>query len=218
MSYLTEDQQVELLKKLWKEYGLSILTGVILAVMIVFGWRFYQSYRIERSEQASTVYEHMMIGLMNEQYDEAEGQANLLQKQFRDTPYATFAALTLAKLAVNKNQLDSAKASLQWVIDHGNNKAFREVARIRLAKVNLQENHPLQALQLLDHSISGSFLPIAKEVEGDAYKQMNKIDEARAAYQLALSQLPEAALNRPLLQMKLADLPADIKNQHSSIK
>lgn len=208
MSYLTEDQQVELLKKLWKEYGLSVITGVLIAVLIVFGWRYYQSYRTEQAMQASTIYERLMIGLMNAQPRDAEEQANLLQKHFRHTPYATLAALTLAKLNVTNHRLDAAKQNLEWVISHSHQSSFREIARIRLAKIDLQENHPQLALQRLTHHITGSVLPLAAEIEGDAYKQLNKIDEARAAYQRALKQLPDAALNRPILQLKLADLPA----------
>lgn len=218
MSYLTEDQQVELLKKLWKEYGLSIITGVVLAVIVVFGWRFYQTYRIERAEQASTIYEHMMVELMNDQNADAKEQAETLQKQFHDTPYATFAALMLAKLAVEKNDWVSAKQSLQWVMDHGSEAMFREIATIRLAKIDLQERHSNEALKKLSHPMKKTLIPLAEETKGDAYQQLNQVKEARSAYQQALAELPESALNRPFLQLKLADLPAEAMTANSSTK
>jgi predicted negative regulator of RcsB-dependent stress response len=37
--YTTEDQQVEALKRWWKENAKSILLGVALGLAAVFGWR-----------------------------------------------------------------------------------------------------------------------------------------------------------------------------------
>lgn len=207
--YLTEEQQVELLKRLWKEYGLAVLTGVALAVMIVFGWRFYQTYRVEQRQQASMIYEHMMISLINHQYDEADNQAKILRSHFHDTPYSTIAALTTAKIAVDRGNTVMAIRMLRWASAHGQGNAFRQTARIRLARVYLDQKKPNQALNILESIDDAAFMPLVDETKGDAYVQLGSILQAQTAYNRALAALPDTALNRPLVEMKLADLPVE---------
>ncbi|OGT06110.1 MAG: hypothetical protein A2103_05005 [Gammaproteobacteria bacterium GWF2_41_13] len=207
--YLTEEQQVELLKRLWKEYGLAVLTGVVLAVMIVFGWRFYQTYRTEQRQQASMIYEHMMVSLINHQYDEANNQAKILRSHFHRTPYGTIAALTTAKIAVDRGDLMMAVRMLRWASTHGQGDALRQTARIRLARIYLDQKKPNQALNILETVDDEAFMPLIDETKGDVYLQLGSTLQARMAYDRALTALPDTALNRPLLEMKLADLPAE---------
>jgi predicted negative regulator of RcsB-dependent stress response len=205
--YLTNEQQVELVKKLWKEYGIAITLGALIAMTVSVGWRFYQRYNTRKSEQASLIYERMASDVMQHQITDAKTQSDILIHKFSKTPYATLASFTLAKLAVEQNQLDEAVQHLNWIIQHSHNKDFKQIARIRLARVYLSQNETKKALQTLEQVDSFAFQGLIAEVRGDVYTHLGQIDKARNIYQEALKQLPEQTTIRPLLQMKLDNLP-----------
>ena len=204
---LTEEQQIELIKKIWKEYGFSAIEGIAIALTVGFGWRFYQNFVTRRAESASIIYERVINDLVTNQTADAAKQSHYLIQQYSATPYAKFAALLLAKEAVLQNKLDDAAKQLQWVIKHGSSNTFLQIARIRLARVYLAQKNPNSALDILEKVNSKAYLGLISEVRGDAYLQLNRVDLARTSYQTALKQLPETAINRSLLQMKLDDLP-----------
>jgi len=208
LTYETEEQQVEQLKKLWKEYGWSTIIGIALAIAIVFGWRFYQSYRIQHAQKASLVYERMMMDVLNHQWSDATSQAQMLRQQFAHTPYAKLAAFTLAKQAVSNKKYDKASTQLQWVINHASDDSFKQIAQLRLARVDLELKQPHKALQTLKTIHSDAYAGVVNETRGDAYVQLGQLDKAKAAYELALTKMADDSPSRPVLQMKLADLPA----------
>lgn len=206
--YQTEEQQVEDLKRWWKEYGLSIITGVVLAIVIIFGWRFYKQYTTQKAEGASIIYERMMIDVMNGDTKDAAVQASVLLKDFTSVPYSKIAALVLAKQYVAQNKYNLAIKQLTWVIKHAkrSNSAFAQIAQIRLARIYVQQKKADQALGVLKKTNDSSFMGLIAEVRGDAYLQLKQKDKARAAYQEALKNIPNSNKSHPLLQMKLDDL------------
>jgi predicted negative regulator of RcsB-dependent stress response len=70
----------------------------------------------------------------------------------------------------------------------------------------IAENKANDSLTLLTQVDDKSFSGLIDEVRGDAYLATNDKTKARAAYQLALSELPNAEVVRPLLQMKYDNL------------
>ena len=40
--YETEEQQVEAVKKWWKENGVSLIVGVVMGLSAIAGWKYYQ--------------------------------------------------------------------------------------------------------------------------------------------------------------------------------
>jgi len=204
--YASEAEQIESLKKIWREYGVAIVVGVLLALLVSFGWRYYQHRREHNLEHASMRYEQLLTNVVNGNTQAVEIQANRLITRYPHTPYAEFAALQLARQDVYVWNLADAENKLRWVIKHGDNVALREIARIRLARVLLAENQPQQALDLLKQTDDTAYAAAAREVEGDALLALGKPDEARTAYQNALKAFPGFEVIRPLLQMKLDDL------------
>ena len=46
--YLTEQEQIEQLKTWIKQYGLTILFGIVIALVLSFSWHYWQQYRAAR--------------------------------------------------------------------------------------------------------------------------------------------------------------------------
>jgi predicted negative regulator of RcsB-dependent stress response len=211
VEYMTEEQQVERLKAFWKEYGLSIVGGIVLAIALIIGFRYYRSYKTNKAQEASLVYTTMVTTAMSNNDASANNAAKVLIKEYSSSAYADFAQLWLAKRAVDQKQYPAALKALRWVLVHGNMESVKQVTRIRLSRVYLQMQEPAKALSALATMNDKAYQGLVAELQGDAYLQRGQINRARVLYQKALKTLPNPAQSRPLLAMKLADLPATNK-------
>lgn len=116
------------------------------------------------------------------------------------------ASLLLARDAVLKKNYPEAIQQLNGVISHSKNSSIKEIARIRLARILLTEQKPDEALDLLKKRDDKNYLGLVDEIRGDAYLIQHNFTAARHAYQLALQELPNAEVTRPILEMKYANL------------
>lgn len=204
--YLTEEEQIQQLKNWLKQYGLTILIGIIIALVLSFGWRYWQQYQNKILLHASSVYDEMLTLKAQNNLDGVIVQAKKLQSHYPSTPYAEMAAFMLANDAVLKNNYQEGINQLTWVLNNSKEHSIREIARIRIARILLTENKSQEALDLLKKVDDKNFIGLVEEVKGDAYLLMQDSALARKSYQLALKDLPNAEVTRPILQMKFDNL------------
>jgi predicted negative regulator of RcsB-dependent stress response len=204
-THIHEQEQVEALKRWWKENGTSVIAGIALGVAGIFGWNTWETYQNTRSEQASDLYMQLVSALAEGKYDLAEGIGSRLTSDFDSTSYADFARLLLAKAAIDQDRPDAAKLELEALLANSKDEDFRHIARLRLARVLLALGKPEEGLTLLNAAEVGDpgrFSGQYEEVKGDLYLAWGKSTEALEAYRKAI------ALGRDnfVLRMKLNDL------------
>ena len=210
--YETEEEQVAALKDWWKANGSSIISGVVVAVIIVGGWNFWKSYQQDKMLQASIIYEQLLTANKEKTTDSidkitTDKIAEKLKTNYASTAYGAYALLFQAKEKVEENELAAARALLEQAIASSADDELKHVARARLVRVLLAEGKYEQGLQLIaniNQAKLGGFEGIYEELKGDLYVAMSRIGEARTAYQSSLS----AGKSSPLLQFKLDDLTA----------
>ena len=69
--YLSEQEQIEAIKKWWKENGTAIITGLVLGVAALSGWKYWQSRQQAIAENASTAYQEMLELLAEDKQQQA---------------------------------------------------------------------------------------------------------------------------------------------------
>ncbi|AZC26321.1 MULTISPECIES: tetratricopeptide repeat protein [Pseudomonas] len=205
----TEDEQLAELKDWWQRNGKPLVTGGLLALVIVFGWQAWHKYQGNQSQGASVLYQQLLeTTLTPDGKPDAARVTDLagkLNSEFGGTAYAQYGSLFVAKVAVDTGKLDDAVAQLKAVADKPANATLGEVARQRLAQVLAAQNKVDEALKLLDGDTDKAFLATREELKGDLLVQLGRVDEAHAAYQKAKAALSdEAAVGG--LQIKLDDL------------
>lgn len=204
--YLTEQEQIQQLKKWVKTYGFTILLGITIALLITSGWRYWQNRETKTLTHASEIYDRMLSMRSQNNTETAAVQANKLLTRYPKTSYAQMAAFLLARDAVLQKNYTEAKTQLNWVINHSTNTSMREIARIRIARILINENQPDAALALLKKMEDHHYIGLIDEVRGDAYLLKNDKKSAFQAYGLALKELPNAEISRPILEMKFNNL------------
>lgn len=206
MHYETEEQQVEALKKWWKDNSKSVIGGVIIGVGVLLGGRAYIQQTHQHVELASASFEAMMMDMEQNKNTEAADLGAQILGQYVDTPYAAMASLALAKIKLDEGDLATAKTHLRYALDHSEKDEVKHVVRLRLARLLLTEGKHDEAIQLLNSVEPGVFKSSYEELKGDVYLALGKVNEARNAYNIALATLEPTSRNRTFLQMKIDDL------------
>jgi predicted negative regulator of RcsB-dependent stress response len=198
----TEDQQVEELKKWWKENGSSIITGVVLGLAVLFGAKSWFAYQERIAKQASGVYTLMMTAIEQGENTAASAKAGILITDFSSTPYASLAAMALAKFRAEDGDLEAARTQLQWVLDSGSG-VIRDTARLRLARILIDLQEYDEAMTQLDKvEASTGQDGILVEVRGDIHSVRGEVQQAVGAYQSALALMGPEYSGRYLVQLK----------------
>lgn len=221
--HLTEEEQVENLKRLWKEYGTTIIASVVVATAGYFGFDYWKGQQQAKAEQASAYYEQLVQAAQAPADAEGESDANVahltgqIKETAPDSAYAAEAAFFAAKRAVETDNLDEAQSQLQWVLDNSSQPAFQQIARLRLARVMSAQGDHDGALAQLDGQAVAGFEAELAEVRGDILTAQGKTSEARSAYEQALQTLDSAQRQRRMvLQMKVDNLPSNTDSEEPS--
>ena len=204
----TEEEQLAQIKDWWQRNGKPLVLGAVIALVLVFGWQFWQKHQINQAQSASVVYQQLLdAALESGEADAAEVSrlGNLLKKDFAGTHYAQYGSLFVAKVAVESGRLDEAASELRSIVDKPADKTLDELARQRLARVLAAQGKADEAIKLLDGKVDAAFVASREELRGDLLVQLGRNDEAHAAYSKAKESLSQdAAIGG--LQMKLDDL------------
>ncbi len=209
MSSRTEEEELAMIRDWWQRNGKPLITGSVLALVLVFGWRGWQNYQVEQAQGASMLYQQLLESVMpaNGQPDPAQiaALASNLKKDYAGTTYAQYGSLFVAKVAVEAGKPDDAVNELQAVLKKPADATLEELARQRLARVQAAQGKAEEALKLLQAKVEPAFAASRDELKGDLLLQLGRIEEARVAYESAKKALSDES-TQSSLQMKLDDL------------
>jgi len=209
MSNETEEQQIAQLKKWWSENATSIIFGVAIGLAGVFGSKAWIGYQQGLSERAATIYAVMMQGLDAGNQQRVSERADTLITEYSSTPYASLAALALAKIQLQEGDLEAAASQLQWVLDNGGVDVVNDTARLRLARVLVAQQRLDDAEVLLAQPRSTTaFDSLYDEVAGDIHSARGNAAAASESYQHALAATPANNPGYQLLQLKYESVRA----------
>jgi predicted negative regulator of RcsB-dependent stress response len=208
--YLTDDEQGEALKTWWRENWAWVLSGIAIGLCLLGGWQYYQSFKIQRAETAAEVLDQFSEAQVND-----KAKADTLLNEFTDkyaaTPYAMQARLLQVQHAVNSNDLAAAETALRAVIADSKDAELAQVAKLRLARVLIEQGKADEALTLLDTAKAGAFVAQVHEIRGDALYAKQDQNGARGEYEAALAAFKsDTGADVTLLELKLSDLGGTI--------
>lgn len=207
MAYdLEEQEQIETLKSWWQEYGnlvMMVVAACALSVAGFQGWRYYQH---SQATGAVALYEQLDQAERAGDHKKVRDIAGQITSKYGSTIYGAFAALSGARASFESGDLAAAKSQLQWVMDNTKEDEIRDVARLRLAGVLLDEKNHAEALKLVDAKPVESMTGLYADLKGDILFIQGRKAEARSAYQLALDRSEAGSAYRTTVQMKLDSL------------
>lgn len=211
----TEEEQLEALKNWWKENGRSLVIGVVVAVSGVLGWQGWQGYQQKQAAEASWLFQNLANVVARELDENPDPQletlyhlAGQLKENHAKSTYSQYAALLLARVAVQTQNYDEALAELDWVLERASESDIKVVANLRKARVLMSMGQVEQAASLLSNVNPGAFAALYFELLGDVAFKQGDLSSAITAYDQALS-AAEGMPNLPVIQMKRDQLGSE---------
>lgn len=200
----TEEQQIEALKKWWRENATSLILGVSIGAMSLGGWGYYVEKKAEHRTEASEIYASIATQAQaNNVDDEGIKKADQLTAEYADTPYAALSSLTLATYEFNRGNVDEATTRLQWIDKNAQEEEVKQIARLRLASIFISQKKYDDAQAWLSSEHPAAFNARYEELKGDVFVARGEIEQARIAYDKAIEQ---SATSSRWLRLKRQDL------------
>ena len=132
-----EEVRRDQLKKLWDQYSLYIIAGLILIVAAVGGWRGYQYLEAKKAAEAGAAFDKAVELSEANKHTEAEAAfADLVAKA--PSGYRVLARLRMAAEAANRDPQAAAKLFDEIAADRSVGVAEQDLARIRAAQLLLE--------------------------------------------------------------------------------
>ena len=209
-----EQEQLDALKAWWRDHGNKVINFALAAAVVAAaasGWKWWQD---KQAGEAGALYGQLQAAAEKHDVKAVRDAAVALVDNYSGTVYAGMGALLSAKLQADEGDLKNARAQLSWAAEKAGDASLRDLARLRLAGLMLDEKAYDEALQELNKEPEPGFAARYAELKGDVYAAQGKKDEARTAYSAALTKLDgkggvespasqREAMYRELMQIKL---------------
>ncbi len=205
---LEEQEQISQIKGWWESYGTVVTAVAVVAALASVGWQGWNWYKGKQGAEASALYAVVQQAAVERNAQKAREATGAIIEKYSGTPYADLAALLSAKVQSEAGDLKNARVPLAWAAEKANDPALRNLARLRLATVLLDEKAYDEALAQLQAPVDADLTARFADLKGDILVAQGKPTEARAAYQAAVDSLSaavkqEASALREIAQAKL---------------
>lgn len=201
---LEEQEQLAELKAWWKQYGSLVMAAILIAALAFSGWQGWRYWQFKQSTEASDLYESLSRAVQEGDAKAVRDANGGLLERFGGTRYAALGALLAGKYYFDRGDLKAARAQLESVVERSDSPELKDLARLRLANVLLDEKAYDEALKLLDAAHGAAFDAQFAAARGDVLMAKNQRDEAKSAYRLALEKSdPKSGALRESITMRL---------------
>jgi len=208
-----EEETLEAIKRWWNDSGKFVAMGIAAIAVVYFGWQAWQSSRESVTAEASALYDQLSDLVVAEpgqpiaEADRARAQQLIsrIKSEYSGSTYALYSALFAARIAVDNNDLETARQELEWLVANAGRSTdpiLVAVAKLRLGRVLLAQGQGAQALTVIGGVDAGALAADFDELRGDIYLSQGQREQAIAAYEAALL----GGSGSPVLQLKLNEL------------
>ena len=184
---------------------LLIFLVIFSMLVIVIGFR---SYQANQNAQASELYDLWLLEMSNENIDSEKTLStfNSLQEKFPKTGYAQLARMSRGSQFARDGNLDVSLGDFKELLHTSSglfgNHVLNSLARISIARIELNNENYEKVLEVLDGFSSDSEHPVVYEIKGDALIGLDKKELALDQYSLAMANMQDES-QKSLLKIKI---------------
>jgi predicted negative regulator of RcsB-dependent stress response len=197
-----EQERIAELKAWWEDNRWFVVGAVAAGVLAFAGYRGWNFWTTQQAENAGAMFAPVEAGVKAKDAAKVAEAGKALMDKYPGSFYASEAALIIAKDAFDAGSLDEARKQLEWVVAHGVD-AHRGIARLRLASVLMEQKKFSEALQAIEGNTDEAFTALSADLRGDIMLAQGRVDEARAAYKLAMEKAAPRNPVRSIAETKL---------------
>jgi len=192
MAYdLEEQEQIATIKAWWKDHGGGVVLAIVAVALAFSAWQGWRWYDQRQALEAGAMYDTLLKAADAGDAKGVRDSGGALAEQHPNRLQASMGALVQARFHFERGDLKAAKAQLQWVIERSPSGEFRDLARLRMAAVLLDEKAYDAALAQLAEAPAAPFVAQYAALRGDILVAKKDAAQAAAAYRVALEKAPK---------------------------
>ena len=205
--FINDQDRADAVKKWISKYAGTIIIGIVLGLVAMYGIQYWQTNQKQDKEEASMTFQEFIAMPADQDEKAYVDAAKSIVQNYPKTPYASLASLLLAKKYTDYRQYKDAISQLQWVLQNSDNSQFKQIAALRVSRLYLFLKQYDKANSILDKTYDASYQVMLDEQRGDIALAQGDTQKARVLYAKALNDNPGSDVLRPLLTVKLHILP-----------
>lgn len=190
---LEEQEQLSAMKAWWEKNG-NLVTGAVLVFAIAVagyqGWRWYQA---KQTAESGAIYAALTQAEQVKDMAKLRVLTDEIISKHGDTAVAELAAVLTAKAELDAGNGKAARSKLEWAVAKGSDPLLRDLARLRLASVQLDEKDYAAALKMLEPAPAPVFTARFEDLRGDLLFAKGDVAAAKSAYARALEGINKQA-------------------------
>jgi predicted negative regulator of RcsB-dependent stress response len=202
MALDTEEEQVEKLEQIWDSYKWLITLVISIFLGAYFAYSFYADQKIKNTEQASQLYQEILIHKITD-IDLIKKKVSLLKNISSDTPYASRSAIYLSKLYSQEMKNEEAIKELIWASKNTSEESIESIAYYLLANIYFVTDKLEEAMASAKKIDTIGFQTLANDIIGDIYFKQGNKEKARNSYINALKLYKGQGDIRKVIQTKI---------------
>lgn len=200
---IDEQERIDGIKSWWEAHGTTVIIVFSVFVASIGGSQAWQYYTHQQKTQAADLYVLLQQVQESEDPKRINDAAALLMDGYSSSGYAARAAMIAARANFDAGDIKKAKETLQWVIDNAKEPELKDLSRLRLSGLLLDEEKYDEALKVIASKHGEAFDGLYSDRRGDILAAAERIPEARQAYQIAIAKLEPSNNYFNIVQMKL---------------
>lgn len=169
-----EQQREEELQKWWHDNWKSIVSGIVVALLVIIGVHQYREYEIAQKQENTIAFYTQVLSS-----DGTDEKAIAKVKEFiaeHQDNFGVLAGIQLAKTYVSLGKYEDAYNTLNALAGVGQDKILDDLLSIRIARLAIELKNFTQAQSLLDKVTNENFVNTINELKGDlAFAQGDKV-------------------------------------------
>ncbi|WP_027995708.1 YfgM family protein [Simplicispira psychrophila] len=200
---LEEQEQLDQLKHFWNTWG-ALISSILVVIFGLFAiWNGYQFWQNREALQAAALLDAVENAGKIGDENRLEQAFIDIRRKYGSTNQAGQAGLIVAKVEIEKGNMDAAQSALEWVAGYASDDGYKALAQLRLASLLMEKESYDGALQHLSGKFSPEFDSIIADRKGDILVLQNKKQQAIVEYNHSYSAINDEADYRRLLEVKL---------------
>jgi len=200
---LEEQETLDELKAWWRQYGRWVKLGIAALVIGgagAGGWKYWQN---SQRDGAAGLYFDLEAAYDGRDTLKVRELTDKLVADYPGSAYTPRAQLLAARRDTEAGKLDDAEKRLRSVIADADEPALRDMARLRLSALLLDERKHEDALKAIEKPELPQYGRLFDDRRGDIYMGLGKATEARRAWQAAFDAATKDTAFQAWLQLKL---------------
>lgn len=202
-----EDQEtLDEIKAWWKQYGLWVKLGIGALLLVAVGAATWSWWQKSQRNAAGGLYFQLEAAFDSRDTVKVRQLADQLAAEHPRSPYTPRAQMLAARRDFEAGKMAEAEKRLHAVVADAGEPMLRDMARLRLSAVLLDERKHEEALKVLDKPELPQNGRLFEDRRGDILIGLGKPAEARKAWQTAYDGATRDTAFQAWIQLKLDSL------------